>query len=114
MKFAVVEIGQRFKFKDEFYIKSSPLVANNEESGQQKLFRRADNVEPDNKAIPQEPVSKSTDRDAVMNSFERFYLRCIDSLDEHLSGDLADEKNALFTALEEAKQGFVEDFKKLE
>jgi len=113
MKFAVIEIGQRFNFQGEYYVKSSPLVANNEKTGQQKLFRRADNIEPDFKAISQEVTNKMTDNDVVMKNFEQFYTRCIESLDEHLSSDQVDEKNGLFGAWEEAKQAFIEDCKKI-
>jgi len=44
MKFHLVKIGQEFLYKDESYIKTSPLVASHKSEGGQKLFRRADEV----------------------------------------------------------------------
>ena len=118
MKFAVVETGQRFNFKGEHYVKSSPLVANHVKTGQQKLFKRADNVEvlfdvAANNDHPESVDGNTLDVEKVMQSFEQFYSRCINALDDNLSIDLADEKNALFTAMEQAKHEFVNNCKKV-
>jgi len=114
MKFSVVEMGQRFSFNGESFTKSGPLVGNNEQTGEKKFFRRADNVQPIFESVSpvhDEQMNMCADIDTVMQSFERFYSSCIDALDENLSVELADEKNALFTAMEQAKEQFMADCK---
>lgn len=118
MKFSVIEMGQRFKYKGEPYTKNSPLVANNEESGKQKLFRRADNVEPlfdmgtKTKGVTSDN-SNALIVSKLMQSFDVFYVSCVAALDEHLCKDLANEKQALFAAMEQAKDEFVNKCKQI-
>lgn len=108
MKFSVVEMGQRFNFKGAVYVKSGPLVANHETTGETKFFRRADNVQPVGaETVVEKQPTTTLSVDDVMQYFEQFYSECIEALDENLSSDLADEKNALFGALESAKGRFL-------
>lgn len=116
MKFSGVEAGQRFKYKGASYVKSSPLVANHEESGQQKFFRRADNVEVNFEQEKNEPKTKGDSNavpvNEVMKHFDLFYSYCIDAVGENLSSDLVDKKNTLITLMEKAKFEFINNLKK--
>lgn len=44
MKFYMLQIGQEFLFKDQAYIKTSPLLGSHKTDGEQKMFKRADVV----------------------------------------------------------------------
>lgn len=110
MKFSLIEPGQHFSFNGEEYIKSSPLVANHHQTGEQKFFRRADNVQPafdSTSPAADSQISTSPDKDVVLQAFEKFYSSCVNALDENLSVELADEKNALFSVLEHAREKFL-------
>ncbi len=46
MKFNLLKIGERFLYKDELYTKSTPLVAINEATGNNKLIPRSALLKP--------------------------------------------------------------------
>lgn len=56
MKFHLLPIGSHFRLNDENYIKSTPLVGENTDTGEQKLIRRATVVEPIQSNIKTEPA----------------------------------------------------------
>jgi hypothetical protein len=58
MKFSQLEIGQRFFYQGEAYIKDGPLSASGVNSGHKRGMRRADPVQPaDAGVLPQPPES---------------------------------------------------------
>ena len=46
MKFAGLAVGARFRWRDDTYVKISPLIARNETSGAAQMVQRAALVEP--------------------------------------------------------------------
>ena len=52
MKFCDIPVGSQFRYQGEVYIKTTPLVARNEASGEQKFFRRASLVQSRSDSIP--------------------------------------------------------------
>lgn len=82
MKFKLLSIGQRFKFEDEVYVKTSPIVASNVETGHNKMIPRyatltlLDNNSDDVAVVSSDTVSAKETLDA----FNNFYEKCINTL----------------------------------
>jgi len=82
MKFQQLKIGQEFEYQGDFYVKSSPLVANHVETGEQKLIPRyaaivvtGTSTTPDDKRPARNLNSKQ-----VQIAFDKFYDCYLDSL----------------------------------
>jgi hypothetical protein len=56
MKFCDIPVGSQFRYQGEVYVKTAPLVARNEASGEQKFFRRASMVQSRSDSILSGPV----------------------------------------------------------
>ncbi len=82
MKFKLLSIGQKFEYKGESYVKTSPLIASNVETGHNKMIPRyavltlLDNSGEDVQTVSGEPVSKKD----TLNAFNNFYEKCINTL----------------------------------
>lgn len=85
MKFKLLSIGQKFKFEDEVYVKTSPIVASNVETGHNKMIPRyavltlLDNSSEEIQPAIKEPVAV----DKVLTQFNLFYENCITVLDKN-------------------------------
>lgn len=85
MKFKLLSIGQKFKYEGEVYVKTSPIIASNVETGHNKMIPRyavltlLDNSGEDIQAISEEPVSKKD----TLNAFNHFYEKCISTLEDN-------------------------------
>lgn len=85
MKFKLLSIGQRFKFEDEVYVKTSPIVASNVETGHNKMIPRyatltlLDNNSEDVAVVSNETISAKETLDA----FNNFYEKCIATLEKN-------------------------------
>jgi len=75
MKLQQLSIGERFEYQGEIFVKSGPLTAVGEHSGQRvipryALLRPVGATAPVNDAAPMLPAAK------VQAAFEDFYVRC--------------------------------------
>jgi len=85
MKFKLLSIGQKFKYQDEVYVKTSPIVASNVETGHNKMIPRyavvtlldqsGEKIQPPSK----EPVNAED----VLKHFNLFYEKCIETLEKN-------------------------------
>ena len=82
MKFKLLSIGQKFKYQDEIYVKTSPIVASNVATGHNKMIPRyAVLTLLDNSSEEiQRPSRESVSADEVLNQFNLFYEKCIATL----------------------------------
>ncbi len=85
MKFQSLAIGQTFRWNDQLWVKTSPLVATRYESDVQKLVPRYVDVIP----VPRhEPASSAPatplDPNRVRDAFDRFYGRALTLLEAEL------------------------------
>ena len=85
MKFKLLSIGQKFKFQDEVYVKTSPIVASNVETGHNKMVPRyAVLTLLDNSGEDIQPLSKETiTAEDVLKEFNLFYEKCIATLENN-------------------------------
>lgn len=84
MKFKLLSIGQRFKYEDEIYVKSSPIVASNVETGHNKMIPRYAvlTLLDYNGTSEQKITNKSVYTDDVLIAFNTFYEKCIHALED--------------------------------
>ncbi|TDX98138.1 hypothetical protein [Thiohalophilus thiocyanatoxydans] len=98
MKFSLLAVGQQFEYQGETYIKSTPLIAHQVDSGEQRLIPRSANVISD--VNPPGPVTDDAphiDARDVQQAFAEFETR----LQEQLHRD-----DRYARAFEEAKRAF--------
>ena len=85
MKFKLLSIGQRFRFEDEVYVKTSPIVASNVETGHNKMIPRyatltlLNNNSEDVAVVSNETIPAKETLDA----FNIFYEKCIATLEKN-------------------------------
>ena len=115
MKFHQLSMGQRFEFEGDVYVRTRPLIAVHEASGQQRFIRRSASV----KALPPVAAPATLQKDvaaqtgglgttAVREAFDDFYARCLLGFDE-LEGIVDSERiKQLRGNLEVARRRFLE------
>ncbi len=85
MKFKLLSIGQKFKYQDEVYVKTSPIIASNVETSHNKMIPRyavvtmLDNSSEDIQIPSKEPVIAED----VLKHFNLFYEKCIATLEKN-------------------------------
>lgn len=85
MKFKLLSIGQRFKYEGEVYVKTSPIVASNVDTGHNKMIPRyavltlLDNSGENVQSVSEEPIST---KDTLL-AFNNFYEKCIVTLEKN-------------------------------
>lgn len=85
MKFKLLSIGQKFKYQDEIYVKSSPIVASNVKTGHNKMIPAyavltlLDNNSEDIPTLSKEPI----DAEDILSAFNLFYEKCISTLENN-------------------------------
>lgn len=83
MKFNHLNIGQKFEFDGNVYIKTSPLIASDATTGSNRMIPRYANLTLVNEADSQ-PEKKATgtsiehelNAEDVLNAFNNFYATC--------------------------------------
>ena len=85
MKFKLLSIGQKFKYQDEVYVKTSPIVASNVETGHNKMIPRYAVVTLlDQSGEKTQPPSKeSVNAKDALKQFNLFYEKCIEILEKN-------------------------------
>ena len=101
MKFQEIEIGTRFGFEGEEYVKTSAMLATSS-AGKQRLIRRSVNLTSlDAATTPiasSQAASDSVDRQQALQAFEIFYQACIQVAGE--DPRLASARQHFLSALE--------------
>ena len=85
MKFKLLSIGQRFEYDSAVYVKTSPLVASNVKTSENKMIPRyATLVLLDDAGKNQQKLIKETiNAQEVLTAFNIFYERCITTLENN-------------------------------
>ena len=85
MKFKLLSVGQKFKYQDEVYVKTSPIVASNAKTGHNKMIPAyaaltlLDNSSEDAPVLSQEPLIAED----ILSAFNVFYEKCISTLEKN-------------------------------
>lgn len=112
MKFHQLNIGEGFIYQGEAYRKISPLIGSHEISGEQKMFRRADPVQPDlagSAGNEQAPARENHfGKEQVSELLSQLKQECDELLSEHLS-----ESPSLELARHRLEQAFSKIINKL-
>lgn len=85
MKFKLLSIGQKFKYQDEVYVKTSPIVASNVETSHNKMIPRYAVVtllDHSGEKI-QTPSKEPVNAEDVLKQFNLFYEKCIETLEKN-------------------------------
>ncbi len=101
MKFQSLAIGQKFRWNDRIWVKTTPLVATLYESDVQKLVPRYVDVTPLSTGNPSAAASStpSLSPDRVRGAFDRFYGRALTLLQSELETELQQKLAAELEAL---------------
>ena len=85
MKFKLLSVGQKFKYEDEVYVKTSPIIASSVETGQNKMFPAyAVVIAVDNNGEAVNAKTKqNVDAKEILNAFDNFYEKVIKTLENH-------------------------------
>lgn len=114
MKFHDLAIGQRFELEGAAYIKTSPVLASREGSGESRFMARYVVVKTlDGAEHPAKMVKDRMLREgAVLAAFDVSYAHCREAL-EQLAGDVpASKLDALMGAAEEGRKAFLDALSK--
>lgn len=100
MKFSLLAVGQQFEYQGETYIKSTPLIAHQVDTGEQRLIPRSANVvSADAPAVAPPPASTHIETQQLQAAFAE--------LEETLHQQLKDDAR-FARAFEQARQQFFE------
>jgi hypothetical protein len=83
MKFKLLSVGQKFRYQDEVYVKTSPVVASNIKTGHNKMIPAyatltlLDNSGEEKQSTTKEAVNAKD----ILNAFNTFYEKCIKTLE---------------------------------
>jgi len=103
VKFHQLAVGQAFRFEGRLYVKTSPMIACERESGAQRFLRRSSPVHPAGPGqapAPATPLAPEQVRDAL-DSLHRCCAACLDEAAPHLPAPLL---ATLRRELEQARQ----------
>lgn len=109
-KFSLIPVGTRFELDGENHVKTAPLIARNESTGQQRVIPRSADVKLLDQATVETPPDpgKTVSLNRVMEEFDRFYSQCNEII-AALGRGLSDEPvTQAKKALELARRGFTE------
>ena len=110
MKFHDLPLGARFELEGAVYVKSGPMLANKEGSGESRFMARYKMVTPLDGATakPKAARGRLLKEEAVLAAFEGFHGHCREAL-AGLEGELSAERLAgLLAGVEEARARFIE------
>ena len=85
MKFKLLSVGQKFKYEDEVYVKTSPLIASNVKTGHNKMIPRyaALTLLDDAGTSETQTTKKPLQAEEILTAFNAFYAVCIDTLEKN-------------------------------
>jgi len=110
MKFHDLAIGQRFELEGALYVKTSPVLASREGSGESRFMARYVVVQTlDSAEHPAKMVKDQMLREeVVLAAFDVFYVHCREAL-EQFAGDVpASKLDALMGTVEEGRKAFLD------
>jgi len=85
MKFKLLSIGQKFEYDGDVYVKTSPLIASNVKTSENKMIPRyATLILLDDAGKNQQKVKKETiNSQEILSAFNIFYEKCITTLEDN-------------------------------
>ena len=85
MKFKLLSIGQRFEYDGDIYVKTSPLIASNVKTSENKMIPRyATLILLADTGKDQQKVKKETiNTQEILSAFNIFYEKCITALEDN-------------------------------
>lgn len=85
MKFKLLSIGQKFEYEGDIYVKTSPLIASDIKTSQNKMIPRSamltvlDETGTSKQQIKKEPINSQE----ILCAFNLFYEKCITTLENN-------------------------------
>ena len=112
MKFHLLPVGEKFEYQGEVYIKADKLIANAEQTGQNRLIPRSANVQPVSahaNATPKVINEHQVQTAKVLKVFDDYHQHCLQCLSD--MNNLADPKivQKKKDELESARQQFIDN-----
>jgi len=94
MKFKLLSIGQKFEYQGELYVKTSPLIASNMETGHNKMIPAYAALTLQDQSVSEKEVAQkeALNSEQVIEAFNDFYVSCIDLIEDKNALDIARDK----------------------
>lgn len=94
MKFKLLSVGNKFEYQGEVFVKVSPIIASNVNTGHNKMIPAyATLTLLEHSLAEKEIISRDTLKsDDVINAFNTFYETCINLLEDKTALDVARDK----------------------
>jgi len=94
MKFKLLGIGQKFEYQGELYVKTSPLIASNMETGHNKMIPAYAALTLQEQSVSEEAVAQkdTLNSEQVIEAFNDFYVNCVDLIEDKNALDIARDK----------------------
>ncbi|MFK5914376.1 MAG: hypothetical protein QM484_08370 [Woeseiaceae bacterium] len=91
MKFKLLSIGQKFSFQDNVYVKTSPIIASNVETGHNKMIPAYATLTLLDQSVVEEEITKKEElkSEDVIKAFNAFYAQCVNLIEDKKALDLA-------------------------
>lgn len=100
MKLQHLAIGARFEYEGEIYVKTGPLTASGEKSGQRIIPRYAVLRPLDvPEAAPEKKGRRLIERDKVLQAFDVFFTECSPLVGDSARADLVDARERFLKAI---------------
>lgn len=110
MKFTQLPMGQRFELDGAVYVKTSPMMAAKEGTGESRFMARYMVVKVLGGAeIPAQPrEERKVEEEAVRAAFEQYHSRCRQALEQLAGAIPAQQLELLLAEGEEERRRFLE------
>jgi len=94
MKFKLLSVGNKFEYQGEIFVKVSPIIASNVETGHNKMIPAYASLKLLEHSLAEKEI-KSRDKlksEDVLKAFNTFYESCLNLLEDKTALDVARDK----------------------
>jgi len=94
MKFKLLSVGQKFKYEGEVYLKTSPIIASNVETGHNKMIPAYAVLQLQEQSVAENEITKKDNlsSEQVIKAFNEFYASCVCLIEDKSALDIARDK----------------------
>ena len=94
MKFKLLSIGQKFEYQNEVYLKTSPIIAKNIETGHNKMIPAYAHLNLLDKSAAEKEIQikEKISSKQVLDAFDEFYSKCVNLIEDKTALDIARDK----------------------
>ena len=94
MKFKLLNVGQKFEYQGELYVKTDVLIANNIRTGLNKMIPAYATLKLQEHSVAEKEIAKKEELNSeqVIAAFNDFYASCVTLIEDKTALDIARDK----------------------